>query len=996
LSHYECDGATGLSDEEAAHRLLRFGRNELPSDEGVPFWKLVLKQFDDLLVKILIASAVISFLLAVFDGEGAAGFVEPFVIVLILAANAAVGVITETNAEKAIEELKILQADLATVLRGRRLRVIPAAELVPGDIVEVAVGGRVPSDARLIQIFSSQLRCDQAILTGESDSVLKDLQPCPTSQVVYQDKTCMLFSGTVITVGRARAVVAATGGKTAIGQIHDAIVETEEEMTPLKKKLDEFGTFLAKVIAVICVLVWVVNIGNFRNPAHGGLVRGAIYYFKIAVALAVAAIPEGLPAVVTTCLALGTKKMAKCNAIVRSLPSVETLGCTTVICSDKTGTLTTNMMSVSRVAVVDGSAANSTLVYEVTGSTYSPEGVLLGPADGGGGERCPMARPADSPPLLQLAQCASMCNDSNVQYNQEKNVYEKIGEASEVALRVLVEKVGLPGYDSMPAALTRLSKQDRVGYCNSFWEGHFTRLATLEFSRDRKMMSVLCTRNAQEVLFVKGAPESVLAASAQALCSDGQTIPLTESLRKEILARAFQFGDEQTLRVMALAVRNVPGQTKHVTVDMEKNLTFLGLVGMLDPPREEARQAMETCRMAGIRVIVVTGDNKATAEAVCRMIGVLDPLDESVGPSKSYSGLEFDNLSEAGKAEAVANMVVFSRVEPNHKSRLVELLKAQGHVTAMTGDGVNDAPALKKADIGISMGSGTAVARGASDMILADDNFATIVLAVAEGRSIFANTKQFIRYMVSSNIGEVVCIFLAAAVGMPEALVPVQLLWINLVTDGLPAIALGFNKPDADIMSARPRKMNESIVNTWMFIRYMVIGLYVGVVTVSGYAWWYLWNPEGPQISWTELTHFDDCVEGKMPYSCAIFKDRRPSTISMSVLVMVEMFNALNALSENNSLLTTPPWSNPWLIAAIIISTSLHVVIIYVPFLAPVFTVAPLDYNEWRAVLWLSFPVIITDEVLKYISRAMLPGRRNFITSLFKGRKLPRTFSRLL
>mmetsp|Transcript_39481 Transcript_39481/g.85944 ORF Transcript_39481/g.85944 Transcript_39481/m.85944 type:complete len:1019 (-) Transcript_39481:309-3365(-) len=768
LSHFEVDGNTGLTDEEASRRLLRFGRNEMPPDEGVPFWKLVLKQFDDLLVKILIASAVISFLLAVFDGEGWEGFVEPFVIVLILVANAAVGVITETNAEKAIEELKILQADLATVVRGKRLRVVPAAELVPGDVVEVAVGGKVPSDARLIQIFSSQLRCDQAILTGESDSVLKDLKPCATAQAVYQDKTCMLFSGTVITVGRARAVVAATGGRTAIGRIHSAIVEVSEEMTPLKKKLDEFGTFLAKVIAVICVLVWVVNIGNFRNPAHGGLVRGAIYYFKIAVALAVAAIPEGLPAVVTTCLALGTKKMAKCNAIVRSLPSVETLGCTTVICSDKTGTLTTNMMSVSRVAVLGPATNPSTVLYEVTGNTYAPEGILLEPA-GEGGERRPLSRPADNPALLQVAVCASMCNDSNVQYNQEKNTYDKIGESTEVALRVLVEKVGLPGYDSMPTALTRLSKQDRVGYCNSYWEGQYTRLATLEFSRDRKMMSVLCTRKGQETLFVKGAPESVLAVCDRAQSSDGQTVAMTEALRQDVLARAYQLGSEQTLRTMALAVRPMPGTTKHLSVEHERGLTFVGLAAMLDPPREEVRHAVEMCRAAGIRVIVVTGDNKATAEAVCRRIGVLDELDESVGPSKSYSGLEFDKLSDTEKAEAVASMVVFSRVEPSHKSRLVDLLKAGGHVVAMTGDGVNDAPALKRADVGIAVCGATDAARASADIVLTEPGLSTIAAAVVISRKIFTRMKNFVIYRVACTIQLLIFFFVATIVFDPQS-----------------------------------------------------------------------------------------------------------------------------------------------------------------------------------------------------------------------------------
>mmetsp|Transcript_35412 Transcript_35412/g.67767 ORF Transcript_35412/g.67767 Transcript_35412/m.67767 type:complete len:1022 (+) Transcript_35412:120-3185(+) len=996
LRHLQCDATTGLSDEEALSRQLKFGRNEMPPDEGVPFWKLVLKQFDDLLVKILIASAVISFLLAVFDGESGAAFVEPLVIVLILVANATVGVVTETNAEKAIEELKTLQADLATVLRGGRLKVVPASELVPGDVVEVTVGAKVPSDARIVQIFSSQLRCDQSILTGESDSMLKDIQPCASVHAVYQDKTAMLFSGTVVTVGRARAVVSACGVKTAIGKIHTAMTQTSEEMTPLKKKLDEFGTFLAKVIAVICVLVWVVNIGNFTNPAHGGILRGAVYYFKIAVALAVAAIPEGLPAVVTTCLALGTKKMAKCNAIVRSLPSVETLGCTTVICSDKTGTLTTNMMCVSRVCVVGSlDAAPNCITYEVTGNSFSPEGVIT-QAAGPGGEREAVMHPADCPALLHVAMCSSLCNDSQVQYNQDTAQYEKIGESSEVALRVLAEKMGLPGFDSMPTALNRLSKQDRVSYCNDYWHGQFTRLATLEFSRDRKMMSVLCTRKGQEILLVKGAPESVLAASTHVLCNeDGATVPMSEAVRQELLSRVTEFGQRQTLRCMALALRPMPPATSQVHADHERGLTFVGLVGMLDPPREEARAAVEACRAAGIRVIVVTGDNKATAEAVCRRIGVLDALHLTVGAGKSYTGLEFDALSEAERNEAVQSMALFSRVEPSHKSKLVKLLKAQNQVVAMTGDGVNDAPALKLADIGVAMGSGTAVAKGASDMVLADDNFATIVKAVAEGRAIFANTKQFIRYMVSSNIGEVVCIFLAAAVGMPETLVPVQLLWVNLVTDGLPATALGFNKPDTDIMKNRPRKVDESIVNGWMFFRYLVIGFYVGMVTVGGYAWWYLWNEHGPQMTWREFTHFDSCVEGEHAYSCKVFHDRRPSTISMSVLVVVEMFNALNALSENNSLLTTPPWSNPWLVAAIALSMSLHFLIIYVPFLALVFTVAPLDYHEWKAVVWLSFPVILVDEVLKYISRRML-GRRLSLSFWKRNDLLPRTGSHML
>ena len=987
----------------------------MPAEAGTPFWKLVLKQFDDLLVKILIAAALISFCLGIADGEGAAAFVEPGVIILILVANATVGVMTETNAEKAIEELKAYQADLATVLRQGRLKVLPAAELVPGDIVEVVVGNKVPADMRLIGMLSTSLRVDQAILTGESGSVVKEMERTATLKAVVQDKTCIMYSGTVVTVGRARGIVVGTGLNTAIGRIRDAMNEAgDDEMTPLKRKLDEFGTFLSKVIAVICILVWVVNIGHFRDPAHGGLIRGAIYYFKIAVALAVAAIPEGLPAVVTTCLALGTRKMAKQNAIVRSLPSVETLGCTSVICSDKTGTLTTNMMSATKVCIVDSTrptGGQSCLTeYGVTGNTYAPEGVITDAVTGQ-----ILQHPADLASVLHLAICSSLCNDSSLTYNGEKHVYEKIGESTEVALRVLAEKIGLPGFDAMPSALTQLSNQERAAYCATYWEGQFKRVAALDFTRDRKLMSVLATRKGQSILFTKGAPEAVLRRCTQVLTNGkGAAEPMNDAVRNALNDRLTAFA-RGSLRVLALAMRPMPSKQSSVSPDDERDLTFLGFVGMMDPPRSEVARAIATCRAAGIRVVMVTGDNKATAEAVGAQIG-LGEEDFSLGshpasllarkahqaldaagaggggfPSnKSFQGIEFDEMDEMRQAEAVANMSVFSRVEPQHKSRLVELLKNQGQVVAMTGDGVNDAPALRRADIGVAMGSGTAVAKHASDMVLADDNFATIVAAVAEGRAIYNNTKQFIRYMVSSNIGEVVCIFIAAALGMPETLCPVQLLWVNLVTDGLPATALGFNKPDRDIMRQRPRRPDESIVDKWLFVRYLVVGFYVGLVTVGAFAWWYMSYADGPQLTWTQLTSFEECVEGAHEYSCSIFgkKERRPSTMSMSVLVVVEMFNALNALSENGSLMTHPPWSNPWLVGAIVISMALHCLILYVPWLAATFSVAALTYKEWRAVFWFSFPVIIVDEILKLISRRF-KGRLRYMLS--RGDLLPRS-----
>ncbi|KAH9755832.1 calcium-transporting ATPase 3 endoplasmic reticulum-type [Citrus sinensis] len=969
LDFFGVDPTKGLTDSQVARHVRIYGKN------GTAFWKLVLKQFDDLLVKILIAAAVISFFLALINGEtGLTAFLEPSVILLILAANAAVGVITETNAEKALEELRAYQADIATVLRNGCFSILPAAELVPGDIVEVNVGCKIPADMRMIEMLSNQLRVDQAILTGESCSVEKELDSTIATNAVYQDKTNILFSGTVVVAGRARAVVVGVGANTAMGSIRDSMLQTEDEVTPLKKKLDEFGTFLAKIAKLkhvtdflpsltsqrvqnvrgICVLVWIVNIGHFRDPSHGGFLRGAIHYFKIAVALAVAAIPEGLPAVVTTCLALGTKRMARLNAIVRSLPSVETLGCTTVICSDKTGTLTTNMMSVAKICVVHSVQQGPIIAeYGVTGTTYAPEGIVF---DSSGIQ---LEFPAQLPCLLHIARCSALCNESVLQYNPDKGNYEKIGEATEVALRVLAEKVGLPGFDSMPSALNMLSKHERASYCNHHWEIEFKKVSILEFSRDRKMMSVLCSHKQMCVMFSKGAPESVLSRCTNILCNDnGFIVPMTANIRAELESRFNSLAGKEALRCLALALKQMPINRQTLSYDDEKDLTFIGLVGMLDPPREEVKNAMLSCMTAGIRVIVVTGDNK---------IGAFDHLVDFVG--RSYTASEFEELPAMQQTVALQHMALFTRVEPSHKRMLVEALQNQNEVVAMTGDGVNDAPALKKADIGIAMGSGTAVAKSASDMVLADDNFATIVAAVAEGRAIYNNTKQFIRYMISSNIGEVVCIFVAAVLGIPDTLAPVQLLWVNLVTDGLPATAIGFNKQDSDVMKAKPRKVSEAVVTGWLFFRYLVIGAYVGVATVAGFIWWYVYSNEGPKLPYSELMNFDSCSTRETTHPCSIFEDRHPSTVSMTVLVVVEMFNALNNLSENQSLLVIPPWSNLWLVASIILTMFLHILILYVPPLSVLFSVTPLSWADWTAVFYLSFPVIIIDEVLKFFSR---------------------------
>jgi Ca2+ transporting ATPase len=765
--------------------------------------------------------------------------------------NAVVGVTQESNAEKAIAALQEYSANEATAVRDGTTQRVKADDLVPGDVVHVAVGDRIPADCRLLTIHSNSFRVDQAILTGESESVAKDNRAIKDSQAVKQEQTNMLFSGTTVVNGHASAIVAFTGASTAIGDIHESITSQISEPTPLKQKLNDFGDVLAKVITVICVLVWVINIEHFNDPSHGGWTKGAIYYLKIAVSLGVAAIPEGLAVVITTCLALGTRKMAQKNAVVRSLPSVETLGSCSVICSDKTGTLTTNQMSVEKVVYLD-KAGEGLEEIDVEGTTFAPEGKLS--RDGKVLENLAVS----SSTVRQMAEVMALCNDANLSYDEKARVFSSIGEPTEGALRVLVEKIGTDDA-ATNAELFRLPPSKRLHAASSHYESRLPLNATYEFSRDRKSMSVLVGGEKEQKLLVKGAPESILERCSHVLLGpNGARVPVTKDHLNLLSTEVVEYGN-QGLRVIALASVNDVGDnsllhnasTTEEYAQLEQDLTLIGLVGMLDPPRLEVSDSIKKCRKSGIRVIVITGDSPNTAEAICRQIGVFGEDENLVG--KSFTGRQFDSLTEGEKVQAAKTASLFSRTEPSHKSKLVDILQSLGQVVAMTGDGVNDAPALKKSDIGVAMGTGTDVSKLAADMVLADDNFATITVAVEEGRSIYSNTQQFIRYLISSNIGEVVSIFLTAALGMPEALVPVQLLWVNLVTDGLPATALSFNPADHDVMRRPPRKRDEPLVGGWLLFRYMVIGTYVGCATVFGYAWWFLYNPEGPQISLWQL-----------------------------------------------------------------------------------------------------------------------------------------------
>ncbi|KAF2842772.1 calcium ATPase [Patellaria atrata CBS 101060] len=971
LKHFDVSEETGLTERQVETLRKEHGSNALPEDPPTPLWELILEQFKDQLVLILLGSAGISFILALFEGgDGWTAFVDPAVILTILILNAVVGVSQESSAEKAIAALQEYSANEAKVIRDGAVKRIKAEELVPGDIITVSIGDRIPADCRVLSIHSNSFSVDQSILTGESESVGKDTSPIQDKDAVKQDQTNILFSGTTVVTGHANALVVLTGGNTAIGDIHESITAQISQPTPLKEKLNDFGDMLAKVITGICILVWLINIRNFNDPSHGGWTKGAIYYLKIAVSLGVAAIPEGLAVVITTCLALGTRKMAAKNAVVRSLPSVETLGSCSVICSDKTGTLTTNQMSVNKIVHIneDGYGLEE---IDVEGSSFAPNGrisyqgqVLENTA-------------SSNPTLRQLTEIAALCNESRLSYDAKSKTYSIIGEPTEGALRVLVEKVGTPDVKRNEEN-SQLSADQKVHAASQWYEDCCSKVSTYEFSRDRKSMSVLVKGHGGTRLLVKGAPESILSRCSHALIGrGGKKVAFDRKLADLISGEVIKFGN-RGLRVIALAsVDNVEknpltksAKTSKEYTQLEQKMTLVGLVGMLDPPRPEVAESIRQCRQAGIRVIVITGDNQNTAETICRQIGVFGYDEDLTG--KSYTGREFDDLSESEKLAAAKRASLFSRTEPTHKSKLVDLLQSAGEVVAMTGDGVNDAPALKKADIGVAMGSGTDVAKLAADMVLADDNFATIESAVEEGRSIYNNTQQFIRYLISSNIGEVVSIFLTAAAGMPEALIPVQLLWVNLVTDGLPATALSFNPPDHDVMRRPPRKRDEALVGGWLFFRYMVIGTYVGAATVFGYAWWFMFYSEGPQISFYQLRHFHRCSTQFPEIGCDMFSNdyaKAASTVSLSILVVIEMFNAMNALSSSESLLTLPLWKNMPLIYAIALSMALHFALLYIPFLQGLFSIVPLNMDEWKAVLWISAPIIGIDEALKWVER---------------------------
>ncbi len=853
------DPETGLSQKEAARRLEEFGPNALEEHKGPSIVKMFLRQFNDTMVLVLLGAASLSF----FLGE----MVDAVTITAIVMLNALLGLLQEYRAERSIETLKELSAPMARVVRDGHVQEIAATQVVPGDVVLLEGGNRVPADARVL--VSTGLEVSEAAITGESLPVRKGSTALSDPGTTLGDRTNMVYMGTTVTRGRGRAMVVATGMDTEMGNIAHLIEEAGREETPLQKRLAVLGRYLVVVCLAVSAVVSIT-----------GYLHGETFYrmFLAGISLAVAAIPEGLPAIVTICLALGVQRMVRRGAIIRSLPAVETLGCATVICSDKTGTLTRNEMTVVTVVTPEGQ-------YEVTGHGYDPRGRFLE-------EGKPVA-PAGEPVLVKLLETGYLCNNAWLE-RRGPGVWEIQGDPTEGALKVLGTKGGIA---------RRAEALERV--------------AEVPFEPERRMMSVICRGHGGLWLYAKGAPATILARCSHYLGEKGPR-PLTGVVRDRFLRQADALAGE-ALRVLALAYREVRAvPAPDALPNLEEGLTFLGLVGIIDPPRPEVGEAVRICRRAGIRAVMITGDHKYTAAGIAARIGL------PVGERRVLTGDEVDRMSDYELERRSAEVTVYARVSPRHKLRIVRALRSAGEIVAMTGDGLNDAPAVKEADIGVAMGrTGTDVTREAADMVLVDDNFATIVAAVEQGRGIYDNIRKFIRYLLACNVGEVLVMFLASILGLPLPLLPIQILWVNLVTDGLPAVALGVDPTDPDIMQRPPRAPQEGVFARGLAGQILLRGALIGLSTLAVFIW-------------------GNLLTGSVSEA---------RTMAFACLVMSQLLHAFDCRSETRTVWDMGLFTNPYLCGAVMISLGMLLAVIYLPFLQPAFKTYPLSALDWGIVM---------------------------------------------
>jgi len=899
------DPHRGLGDAEARARLEKHGRNELTAGKPVPAWRKFVAQFTDVLVILLIVAGAVSAAIWWFE-RGSALPYEALAIFAIVLLNAVMGHVQEASAEASLARLRAMSAAEATVLRGGERQRVPAAELVPGDIILIEEGDTIPADARLLH--STALQTAEAALTGESMPSSKDTDAV-AADAPLGDRTNMVFSGTASTYGRGAAVVTATGMKTEMGRIAGMLKDAPHQTTPLQRELDRVG----KRLGVIVVVIAVVMIGTILLV---GEVRGFAGFFQVmilGVALAVAAVPEGLPAVVTAVLSLGVNRMARRNAIVRHLAAVETLGSATIIASDKTGTLTKNEMTVRTVVTAGGRV-------EFEGTGYAPIGAVR--VAGG-------AQP-EGPLRVELERALAVADRANNAVLQERDGQWSIqGDPTEGALVVAARKAGL--------------EAEALG-------GRWERVAEVPFSSERKLMSTVHSdvRNEAHLLvFTKGAPDVLLARCVREQVG-AETRPLTDERRAAIL----QTNDElagRALRTLGVASRELPADALEnggAGEGLEHEMVFLGLIGMIDPPRPEAGEAVALARRAGIRPMMITGDHAKTAAVIAAELGI-------AGDGRAVTGAELERMSDEELVRTARGVSVYARVNPGHKLRIVKALQSDGQTVAMTGDGVNDAPALKTADIGVAMGlTGTDVSKEAADVVLTDDNFATVVSAVEEGRSIFSNIRKFLRYLLSSNIGEVLTMFLgvvlAKAIGLEAdggglvlPLLATHLLWINLVTDGAPALALGVDPIDAGVMDRPPRERGEGVVTARMWRGIFLVGIIMAAGT---------------------LLMLDASLPGGLIEGTGDL--RHAQTMAFTTLMAFQIFNVFNARSDERSAFAGL-FRNRWLWAATALSVLLHVAVIYTPFLQNAFSTASLSAGDWCGCVAMASSVLWLREVQK-------------------------------
>ena len=842
----------GLVAAEVEHRFERYGPNELQAAEHVSAWAILLEQFKNVLIVILLIATAIS----AFLGEG----VETIVIAVIVLFAVLLGFIQEYRAERAIEALKRMAAPTVTVIRDGQEMEIPARELVPGDLILLSAGDKIAADARLIE--SVNLKVDEAALTGESVPVAKDVEPLRGEDLPLGDRENMVFGGTIATYGRGSALVVATGMKTQFGRIAQMLQAVEAGRTPLQQNLDKVGRVLA--LAALAVVAAVVVVAVLREqPLLEMLIFG--------IALAVAAVPEALPAVVTISLAIGVQRMAKRNALVRRLPAVETLGSTSVICSDKTGTLTKDEMTARKLYTAERTILISGTGYEPEGE-FSLSGSIIEPSQG----------------EMELLRAGALVSDAHLVHDPTLAAWHIKGDPTEGAMIVAAVKAGLQKDD--------LDRQ-------------FPRIGEIPFTSETKRMTTLHSVGDARVAYSKGAPETILDSCARQLTREGE-VALQESDRDAILDAVRRMAGE------ALRVLGVASKADATLEDAERDMTFLGLVGMIDPPRPEAKAAVEQCKRAGIRVIMITGDHPLTAQAVARELGLFEA-------GRTVTGAELEDISDEELLRDVEDIEVYSRVSPAHKLRVVTALQQRGHIAAMTGDGVNDAPALKKADIGVAMGiTGTDVSKEAADMTLTDDNFASIVAAVEEGRGIFENIKKYLMYLLSANIGEIGLIAGATLAGLPLPLTAVQILYVNLATDGLPALALSVDPPDDDLMERAPRDARTGVFTRRVVILMAVGGLWSTVANLGLFTW---------------------ALQSGRGVTEAM-------TMTFVSLVLIEFFKAFSFRSDRRSILHRP-FANKWLNLAIMWELALLVFIISFPPLHEPFGIHPLSRTDWLIVL---------------------------------------------